>query len=158
MELRLPLKVDMEQDWILKDLPGCCWVRRLRSRFRGAASTRTPELGQTEVGSYQGPASTAGGFRRRPVHIRNNQPDVSGTDPALIGRRDTDGEASTRFIYVRDTDPGVPNSDKQLLGLRAQPRFDQFKDSLPNMTGSGLRNEPRAGMETRIQIGHPRPC
>ena len=32
------------------DLPGSCQVRCLRSRFGGAASTRTPERDQTEVG------------------------------------------------------------------------------------------------------------
>ena len=49
------------------DLTGSCWVRCLWSQFRGAASTRTPELGQTEVGA---PLSLAGRYERlyiRPV-------------------------------------------------------------------------------------------
>ena len=42
------------------------------------------------------------------VHIRNNQPNISGYGPAPTGRRHTAGEASTRSICFLDTDPSVP--------------------------------------------------
>ena len=42
-----------------------------------------------------------------------------------------------------------PSSDKQLPGLGPQPGFDRFRDSLSDMTRSGLRNEPPGSDPTR---------
>ena len=100
-------------------------------------STGTPERGQTEVGQKWFAATphsgtswavtrgrgTAGGIRRRPVYLRNNQPDVPEIGPAPTGRRDTAGEASTdRFTFSILT-PVYPSLDRQLPGLGAQPGF-----------------------------------
>ena len=130
-ELRLSLEVDMEPDRIRKDIP----IYPTRSGPDMGCSY--PAL-RKPVGSYRGPGHSRWDSETVGAH---NQPDVPGTGPAPTERWDTASEASTRSICFRYTDPAYLSSDKELPGLGAQSGFDRFKDSLPNMTGSGLRNE-----------------
>ena len=53
--------------------------------------------------------------------------------------------------------PELQSPDRQLLGVGTRLEFDRFKDGVPNMTGSGLRNR-LPGVTFRIYPGLPKPC
>ena len=113
------------------------------SNSRTGPSRSGPDMGcsypplRNPVGSYRGPVEF--GDDRCTFGI------TSLTYPGPAQRRPSTGIqpvklAPDRFAFEIPT-PACLNSDKQLPGLGAQSGFDRFKDSLPNMTGSGLRNE-----------------
>ena len=92
VELRLPLEVDMEPDWIRKVIPiylGAVGLdvtgpdpetrSRLEPRTGPDRDYGYPAL-RNPVGSDRG-GGIAGRVRRRSVHIRNNQPNISGAGP-----------------------------------------------------------------------------
>ena len=125
-ELRLPLEVDMEPDRIRKDVPiypGAVDMDAVGPDPETQRRFRPPNRAQPKwprhrlplprirnpVDSYRGPGTT-GRFRRWSAHIRDVQPDVSGTGPTPTERRYAAGEANTRSACFRVTDPGTPES------------------------------------------------
>ena len=140
VELRLPLEHYME--WILKDIPiypKAVMLRCLRSKPKwaqhGLQLLRTP-----------GPRGQLPGAGAQPVgfgDVRCSFGPTSPIYPGLAQRRPGAGiqpvkPAPDRFAFGIPT-PVYAGSDKQLPGadkqLGAQPGFDRFKDSLPDMTG-----------------------